>query len=72
MNTVPLADVFEIGLDSNAANYAALTPLTFIERAAAVYPEHIAVVYGEVATGAPSSKRFFGVISARMACVQMR
>ena len=48
MNTVPLADVFEIGLDSNAANYAALTPLTFIERAAAVYPEHVALVYGEV------------------------
>ena len=48
MNTVPLADVFEIGLDSNAANYAALTPLTFIERAAAVYPEHMALVYGEV------------------------
>ena len=48
MNTVPLADVFEIGLDSNAANYAALTPLTFIERAAFVYPEHVALVYGEV------------------------
>jgi fatty-acyl-CoA synthase len=48
MNTVPLADVFEIGLDRNAANYAALTPLTFIQRAAAVYPEHTAVVYGEV------------------------
>ena len=48
MNTVPLADVFEIGLDSNAANYAALTPLTFIQRAAAVYPEHMALVYGEV------------------------
>jgi fatty-acyl-CoA synthase len=48
MNTVPLADVFEIGLESNAANYAALTPLTFIQRAAAVYPEHVALVYGEV------------------------
>ncbi len=48
MDTVPLTGVFEIGLDSNAANYAALTPLTFIQRAAAVYPEHTALVYGAV------------------------
>ena len=48
MNQLPLADVFEIGLDSNAANHAALTPLIFIERAAFVYPEYVALVYGEV------------------------
>ena len=37
---------FELNLDKNAANYAALTPLSFLERAAAVYPERIAVVHG--------------------------
>ncbi len=34
-------------LPKNRANYAALTPLTFIERAAAVYPNRLAVVHGE-------------------------
>jgi fatty-acyl-CoA synthase len=35
------------GLDKNAANYAPLTPVTFIERAAAVYPDRLAVVHGD-------------------------
>jgi 3-(methylthio)propionyl---CoA ligase len=34
------------GLDKCAANYQPLTPLTFLARAAAVYPEHPAVVHG--------------------------
>ncbi len=33
-------------LDRNAANHAALTPLTFIARAAAVYPHRLSVVNG--------------------------
>jgi fatty-acyl-CoA synthase len=33
-------------LAKNAANYAALTPLSFLARAAAVYPEKIAVIDG--------------------------
>ena len=32
----------------NAANFAPMTPLTFIERAAAVYPDRTAVVHGPV------------------------
>src|SRR6185437_11595445 len=32
------------GLDKNQANYAPLTPLTFIERAAYVYPDRLSVV----------------------------
>ncbi|MGD9785905.1 MAG: acyl-CoA synthetase [Hyphomicrobiaceae bacterium] len=36
------------GLDKNAANYVALTPLTFLERAAAVWPDRIALVHGPV------------------------
>ncbi|WP_428493259.1 acyl-CoA synthetase [Rhodopila sp.] len=34
-------------LPKNQANYAALTPLTFIERAAYVYPDRLAVVHGD-------------------------
>jgi fatty-acyl-CoA synthase len=37
---------FEIDLDKNPANYAPLTPLGFIERAAYVYPERVAVIHG--------------------------
>ncbi len=42
---------FEMGLDKNAANFVPLTPLTFIERAATVYPDHTAVVHGSVRRG---------------------
>jgi len=41
-------NIYQSGLDKNAANYAALTPLSFIERAASVYPQNIAVTYGDV------------------------
>ena len=37
---------YDTGLERNAANYAALTPLTFIERSAAVYPQRLAVIHG--------------------------
>ena len=37
---------YDIDLDRNAANFQPLTPLTFLERAAAVFPEHIAVIHG--------------------------
>jgi fatty-acyl-CoA synthase len=33
-------------LDKNPANYAPLTPLSFLERAAHVYPDRVAVVHG--------------------------
>ena len=38
---------YSTDLDKNAANYAPLSPLTFIARAAAVYPERCAVIYNE-------------------------
>jgi fatty-acyl-CoA synthase len=41
-------NIFEINLDQNSANFAPLTPLNFIERAAAVYPHYIALVHGEL------------------------
>ena len=42
------ASIFEQGLDKNSANYVPQTPLTFIERAALVYPEKAAVIHGPV------------------------
>jgi len=41
------ANPYEIGLDKNAANYVPLTPIGFLLRSAAVYPDRSAVVYGE-------------------------
>ena len=38
---------YNTDLDKNAANYTPLSPLTFLERAAAVYPERIAQIHGE-------------------------
>ena len=38
---------YEVDLDRNPANYAPLTPLGFIERAAYVYPRRIAVIHGK-------------------------
>ena len=37
---------YDLDLDRNPANFQPLTPLTFLERAAAVFPEHIAVIHG--------------------------
>lgn len=38
---------YDQGLDRNAANYVPLSPLSFIERTALVYPDRLAVIYGE-------------------------
>ena len=37
---------FDIGLDRRKANYAALTPLTFLARTAEVHPDKLAVIHG--------------------------
>ena len=39
--------IYEAGLGKNQANYTPLSPLTFIERAASVYPDYVSVVHGE-------------------------
>ncbi|MCD6663031.1 MAG: acyl-CoA synthetase [Comamonas sp.] len=39
--------IFDQHLDRNSANFAPLTPLSFIERAAEVYPDRLAVVHGD-------------------------
>ncbi len=38
--------VYDHDLDKNPANYQPLTPLSFLVRSAAVYPEHIAIIHG--------------------------
>jgi len=37
---------YDIDLDHNPANFQPLTPLTFLERAAAVFSDHTAIVHG--------------------------
>ena len=37
---------YNTDLDRNPANYQPLTPLTFLERAASVFPDHTAIVHG--------------------------
>ncbi|GGW34660.1 acyl-CoA synthetase [Vreelandella hamiltonii] len=42
-----MTSIFEQDLPPTAANHVALSPLTFIERSAAVYPDYPAVVHGQ-------------------------
>lgn len=39
---------FNTDLDRNPANYEPLTPLQFLERAATVFPNHTAIVHGDL------------------------
>jgi len=36
---------YSIGLDKTPANYVPLTPLSFLARSAAIYPDHVSTVY---------------------------
>src|SRR5205823_3361851 len=40
------ASIFDHNLEKNPANYAPLTPLSFLERAAYVYPQRPSVIHG--------------------------
>jgi fatty-acyl-CoA synthase len=42
----PQDNAFEIGLERSAANYAPLTPLSFLERTAKAFPDRTAWIYG--------------------------
>ena len=39
---------YEMDLDRNDANFVALTPLTYLERSAAIWPDKVAIVHGEI------------------------
>jgi fatty-acyl-CoA synthase len=43
-----MSSMYETGLDKNRANFAALTPLSFIFRAADVFPHKPSVIHGDV------------------------
>jgi fatty-acyl-CoA synthase len=42
-----MANPYNIDLDRNPANYQPLSPLTFLERAASVFPDHTAIIHGQ-------------------------
>ena len=46
------ANPYAAGLEKNAANHVPLSPLSFLPRAAAVYPERVAVIRRRVSLGA--------------------
>ncbi len=46
MAKTPTDTPYDLDLDRNPANYQPLTPLGFLERAAAVFPAHTAIVHG--------------------------
>ena len=39
---------YQIGLDKNPANHVPLSPLSFLGRAAAVFPQRVALIHGEL------------------------
>lgn len=62
-------NIYEMGLDANAANFVQLSPLSFIERTAQVYPDRDAVSYGDVrrnwAETYARSRRLASALAAR-------
>jgi fatty-acyl-CoA synthase len=46
MRTIPADSIYEQHLDKNLANYVPLAPVSFLNRAADVYPDHVAVIHG--------------------------
>lgn len=48
IKTVPALHPYDRDLGPNAANYRPLTPLTFLERTASAFPDHIAYVHGDL------------------------
>jgi len=41
-----MGNPYDENLDKNAANYQPLTPITYLERAAKTFPDHVAIVHG--------------------------
>src|SRR4030081_2206381 len=58
MSAAQHQDQYSIGLDKTPANYVPLTPLSFLARTAAIYPNHVSTVYeGRVFTWAQTHAR---------------
>jgi fatty-acyl-CoA synthase len=62
-------NIYEQGLQMTPANYVPLTPLSFMERSAAIWPDRLAVVHGEVrrswAETYARTRKLAGALSAR-------
>ena len=43
-----MSNIYELGLEQNEANYAALSPLSFLARSARVYPDYVSIIHGEL------------------------
>src|ERR1700692_1854360 len=60
---------YKLGLDKTPANYVALTPLSFLKRSAAVFPDHVSAVYeGRVFTWSQTyarCRRFASYLASR-------
>ena len=41
------SEIYDVGLERNPANYVALSPLSYLERSAQVYPTRPSVIHGE-------------------------
>ena len=57
----------DTGLGRNPANYAALSPLSFLERAARVYPQHSALIHGATVTTWAQTRRRCRQLAAALA-----
>jgi fatty-acyl-CoA synthase len=44
---MPQDNPYTFGLEKNAANYVPLTPITFLERSAYIYPERLSAIHGK-------------------------
>ncbi|MGF6507107.1 AMP-binding protein [Paraburkholderia sp. 32] len=59
------AKAYSQGLEKNAANYVPLTPLTFLDRTADVYPDRTAIIHGDFQqTWAETRERCYRLASA--------
>jgi fatty-acyl-CoA synthase len=47
ITTTTSANPYNDGLEKTAANFTSLSPLSFIAKAAAIYPERVALIHGE-------------------------
>jgi fatty-acyl-CoA synthase len=65
---IEMANPYETDLDRNPANFQPLTPITFLERAAATFPNHVAIIHGQLAI----SYRDFWARSQRLASALAR
>jgi fatty-acyl-CoA synthase len=63
-----MSNPYETGLDRNAANHQPLTPITLLERAAATFPDHMAIIHG----GSKTTYRQFWTRSLKLASALAR